>query len=116
MVGFATGPVLGRDDCSAVSFDSLLAHDLLHDLIDLRWLLLFLILVISCCGLAIICSRCQWLHLLFSIIWLFPGSIHFKCRFVDLLEHLELILYFIVDRARVLLEGLPLRLHLLEQL
>ena len=110
------GSVLSCDDCGSLGLDPLLSHDLLHHLINLGRLLLSRLN-------AIFSGRSERLLALLSIIRLCCGLlvlvdavVHLKCRFVYLLEHLKLIPDFIVHGAWVLLQGLPLGLHLLEQL
>ena len=114
------GSVLDSDYSATFSLLSLLSHDLLHDL--------FHLITFTLGG-----SIRHLHHLLGGLVWERLGSVCsgsgllwllladsytliVKRILIDHIEHFELRLDLLIDSARVLLERLPLSLHLLEQL
>ena len=112
------GSVLDSDYSATFSLLSLLSHDLLHDL--------FHMITFTLGG-----NIRHFHHLLGGLVWERLGSVCsgsgllwllladsytliVKRILIDHIEHFELRLDLLIDSARVLLERLPLSLHLLE--
>ena len=111
------GSVLDSDYSATFSLLSLLSHDLLHD---------FFHLITFTLG-----GRIRHLHhLLGGLVWerlgsvcsgsgllrlLLADTLIVESILIDHIEHFELRLDLLIDGAWVLLERLPLSLHLLEQ-